>query len=326
MFVLFNRKIDPFFNLALEEYLLTQFDQDIFMLWQNDNTIVVGKNQNTLAEINYDYVKEHQINVVRRLTGGGAVYHDMGNVNYTFIERNASEHFNNYARFTQPIIEILNQLGVNACLSGRNDLLIDGKKFSGNAQYSWKGSMLHHGTLMFSSSIKDISAALRVNPLKIQSKGIKSVSSRVTNISSHLNEPLTIRQFCEKILGEILRRYPDAALYELTDADIAQVEQLVETKYGTWDWNFGKSGKYSFRKESYFPSGLLDVNLQVENGVILEARFYGDYFGKRDIGELETKLIGIKHEQVELEKILAAQNLGDYFAGITREQLLEAMF
>lgn len=326
MLVILNPNPDCYFNLASEEYLFHQFDEDIFMLWQNDNTIVVGKNQNTLAEINYEYVKENGIKVVRRMTGGGAVYHDMGNINFTFIERNASEHFNNYARFTKPIIEVLQSLGVDAQLSGRNDLLIEGKKFSGNAQYANKESMMHHGTLMFASSIKNVSAALNVNPLKIQSKNIKSVVSRVTNISTHLKTDTTLDEFCSLIVEKILKEYPNAHLHEFTQQDIDNITSLVEQKYGTWDWNFGVSGKYSFEKQSYFTGGLFDVNLQIERGIITAVRFYGDYFGKRDVNEFEQKLIGKKHQETEISALLDEIPIESYFAGVTKEQILEAMF
>ncbi|PKP15313.1 MAG: lipoate--protein ligase, partial [Bacteroidetes bacterium HGW-Bacteroidetes-22] len=191
---------DPYFNLAADEYVMKNFKEDCFMLWRNEPSIIVGKHQNTLAEINVDYVKENSIKVVRRITGGGAVFHDLGNLNFTFIRNSEEGAQVDFRKFTQPIIDVLQKIGINAVFEGRNDLTIDGKKFSGNAEHVWKKRTLHHGTLLFSAVITDLSAALKVNPLKFNDKAVKSVRSRVTNISEHLKEKMDVLEFRDRIM------------------------------------------------------------------------------------------------------------------------------
>ena len=200
MLCIFNNSNDAYFNMAVEEYVFTHFSDDIFMLWRNEPAIIVGLFQNSLAEINLDYVKEKNIKVVRRLTGGGAVFHDLQNLNFTFVESNSK---GNFRTFTQPIIEVLNGIGVDARFEGRNDLMIDGRKFSGNAQCVRNGRMLHHGTLLFDTAMTDMSNALKVNPLKFEDKAVKSVRKRVTNISEHLKSPMTVIQFADLIMKHI---------------------------------------------------------------------------------------------------------------------------
>ena len=238
MLLIYNEKTNPYFNLAMEEYFLKNTKEDLFLLWRNESAIIVGKNQNTLSEINYEYVKEHDIKVVRRQSGGGAVFHDLGNLCFTFIACN-NNHFSDFKRFTMPIVDALKGLGVNAEFSGRNDLLIDGQKFSGNAQYNYKDRVMHHGTLLFSSEINDVSAALKVKPIKFEGKSVKSVKSRVTNISEHLKEPMTVLEFKDYLMDFIAKTDKDSKMYTMTDEDIANIEKLVEEKYSTWEWNYG---------------------------------------------------------------------------------------
>ena len=326
MRIIYQNTTDPYFNLALEEYLLRQCTGDIFMLWINSPCIVVGRNQNTLAEVNYDYVREHQIPVVRRQTGGGAVFHDLGNVNYTFIEEGGADNFSNYALYCRPIIEVLNSLGVPAELSGRNDLLIDGKKFSGTAQCAYHGRMMHHGCIMFNANVNNLADALRVNPLKIQSKGIKSVRSRVTNIAEHLPSPLSMEEFCDRVLRKIETENPGSERYALTPDDIAAVKTLREEKYATWEWNVGYKKEYSFHKDSYFPAGLLDVRMNIANDQIGDVRIYGDYFGRRDVSEVEQALCGAPYTPEALRSRLEPLELAEYFSGITIDELLTAFF
>lgn len=326
MKIIFQNTTDPYFNLALEEYLLRQCQGDIFLLWINSPCIVVGRNQNTLAEINYDYVREHNIPVVRRQTGGGAVFHDLGNVNFTFIQENGTENFSNYAVYCRPIIEVLGLLGVPAELSGRNDLLIDGKKFSGNAQCAWHGRMMHHGCIMFDANVSHLADALRVNPLKIQSKGIKSVRSRVTNITEHLSAPLPMEEFCEMVLQKIEQENPGSERYTLSDADIAAVRALREEKYATWEWNFGYKKEFSFHKDGYFPGGLLDVRMNILEDKIQDIRIFGDYFGLGDVSELEEHLRGTPYNPQAVKARLEELDISAYFSGITTEELLTVFF
>lgn len=322
---IYNDSTDAYFNLAAEEYLINHFDDEVFMLWRNDNAVIVGKNQNTLSEINLDYVEKNGIKVVRRMTGGGAVFHDLGNVNYTFIV-NGSEHMTDFGYFTAPVINALAKLGIKAELSGRNDILIDGKKFSGNAQYSHGGRTLHHGTLMLSASFDLLKGALNVSREKIESKGIKSVSSRVTNISEHLSAPITPLAFITHLRESILSVILGAAEYVLTNEDKAAIQKLSDEKYSTWEWNYGYSPKYTFTKKTKFSKGIIEVFLNVENGIITDVSFKGDFFGSRDVGELENRIRGLRHEKQPLTEMLYGVNTDAYIWGMDPETLADSMF
>ena len=322
---IYNPSLDPAFNLAAEEWLLTGSRDDIFMLWRNAPAVIVGRNQNTLAEIDEDFVRERNIPVVRRLSGGGAVFHDLGNINFTFITDGGPAGGVDFERFTRPIREALRLMGVDCVFSGRNDLLIDGLKVSGNAQHFFENRVLHHGTLLFASDMADLSGALRPDPEKFRHKAVKSVSARVTNISSHLNvrmEPTDfIRALMEHVAGDT-----DTDRMTLSGEETAAIEELAETRYRTWEWNFGASPAYNFSRRTRTPGGLLDANLLVNRGVILEARLFGDYFGVRDVRELETRIEGGRHERAALEQRLTGVPVDDYLHGVTLPMLLDCLF
>jgi len=329
MLSIHNPSNEPYFNQATEEYLLKNVEDDIFMLWRNDNAIIVGKHQNTLAEINADVVAEKGIKVVRRLTGGGAVFHDMGNLNFTFIMKyEEAQPEIDFKKYTQPIIDVMAELGIKAEFSGRNDILIDGKKFSGNAEHIFhqKKRVLHHGTLLFASEIADLSAALKVNPLKFEDKAVKSVRSRVTNISSHLKEPITVEEFGNRVMAHITKIYSDCTPYELTMEDKKSIQQLADEKYSQWHWNFGYSPKYSFQKGIKTPGGHLEIHLDIDKGEIQGIKIYGDFFAKKDIEEVETFLIGKEHRPESILLALKSIPGSDYFNNISEEELVAAFF
>ena len=325
MYLLENNCTDPAWNLALDEYLLTRFPGEVLTLWRNGPSVIIGKNQNALEEIDLDFVRAHQIPVVRRLTGGGAVFHDLGNINYTLVQPCGAGDFNNYAKFTKPIVDFLATLGVTAELSGRNDLLVDGQKFSGNAQAVREGRILHHGTLLFSADISRLSGALRPRDIKLESKGVKSVSSRVTNLASHLPFPMAVGEFLERLRAYFLKTVPDLTPYALTEADRAAVDALREEKYATWDWNFGSAPRYTWSRAAKFPFGLVDARLDVDRGVIRSAALYGDYFGQLDSASLSQRLVGLPHRREALLPVLRSLPLGDYIAGSTVEDLLSML-
>lgn len=326
MLCIIRHETDPYFNLAAEEYVLKNLERDSFMLWRNEPAIIVGKHQNTLAEINQEYVKENMIKVVRRLSGGGAVFHDLGNLNFTFIASGENHQLVDFSKFTQPILEVLQKLEIEARFEGRNDLTIDGRKFSGNAEHVHKNRVLHHGTLLFSSQMADLSSALKVDPDKFQDKAVKSVRSRVTNISEHLKMPLTVLEFRDLVLKHVMESTPGAELYSFTQDDIAAIARLRDEKYITWDWNFGYSPKYNFRKTVKTNGGKLEVTLEVVNGTIEKARFFGDYFNKLDPVDIEQALTGTLHNETAIRERLKDFEIPDYFLKISSEELITSLF
>ena len=326
MLCIIREETDPYFNLAAEEYVLKNFNRDCFMLWRNEPSIIVGKHQNTLAEINTEYVKQNNIRVVRRLSGGGAVFHDLGNLNFTFTASGEHHQLVDFRKFTLPVLEVLKSLGIEAKFEGRNDLTIDGRKFSGNAEHVYKNRVLHHGTLLFSAMMNDLSSALQVDPAKFEDKAVKSVRSRVTNISEHLKSPLTVIEFRDLILKHVMDSNSGAEQYSFSESDKTAISRLADEKYKTWEWNFGYSPKYNFRKQIKTNGGKLEINLEVENGVIRKARFFGDFFNKLDPAEIEEALSGVVHSERPLTEALTIFNIEEYFLKVTREEFIAALF
>ncbi len=288
------------------------------MLWQNENTIVVGKNQNTAEEINSDVVKSRDIKVVRRLSGGGAVYHDIGNLNFTYIMENSKFINFHFEYFARPVIDTLASMGIDAKFTGRNDITIDGKKFSGNSQYRRDGKILHHGCIMVNSNINDVSDALRVNAQKYRSAAVKSVTSRITTIANHTATPITAKQFGEKL---ILHFGENAELVPITLSDdmLREIHE-IEKKYKSYDWNFGQSPTYNVRKEQKFDFGIITALLTVKKGVIESVKFYGDFFGSGEISEFENALISQRLD-ISLKSTLNKLDIDYYFSKITADDI-----
>lgn len=339
MLYIADNNTDPYWNLAAEEYLLKELDRPVFRLWRNSNSIIVGKHQNTMAEIDINYVKANNIKVVRRLTGGGAVFHDLGNLNFTFIEPylHKEDCDNMFKRFTAPIIEAINSLGVKAYIEGRNDLLIDGRKFSGNAMCIYKNRALQHGTLLFSASMGNLSAALKSRPEKFTGKAVQSTISRVTNISEHLSKQITIDEF-QKYLGEyICNRYnsknsetnsliESITPYSYTEADLNAIEKLREQKYSQQSWNFGHSPAYSSYNIKKFKGGLVEFHYTVNKGLITELEIFGDYFFTKPTHEFVKEIIGTPHTEEAISGKLAALNTEEYFSNISKEEIAGMFF
>jgi lipoate-protein ligase A len=266
---------DPYFNLAAEEYFLKNFQEDFFMLWRCQPSVVVGKHQNALAEINHDFVQMHQIPVVRRLSGGGAVFHDLGNLNFTFIRNVEKIQEVNFEIFTVPIVKALKTLGVEVYTTGRNDLLIDGKKISGNAEHVHKNRVLHHGTLLYNSQLEILKGALKVDLLKFEGKAVQSNRSEVTNISRYLPELTKVEDFGNQLFSEISKQMASSHIYILTEADQEAIQKLSDEKYRTWDWVFGYSPRYRFANQFLFSKGEISINLLVEKGLLVEISISG---------------------------------------------------
>lgn len=318
---------DPSYNLAMEQYVFDCLPRDrmYFMLWQNDNAIIVGKYQNTLSEINLEAVERRGIRVVRRLSGGGAVYHDMGNLNFTFITDAASGTALDMKLFCQPVVRTLAALGVHAEVNGRNDITIDGKKFSGNSQYLRQGRVMHHGTIMFNSDLSVVSEALQVDPTKFQTKGVRSVRSRVTNVADHLDRPVSLPEFRRILLENILRENPGQP-YPLTPEDLAAVEKLREERYAAWDWNYGQSPACTvLRRRRVEGCGLVEAYISVDSGLISAIAFRGDFFSAVEPEELAPRFVGRTPDQAGFAAALEGMDVSRYFAGLQNDQLIEIL-
>lgn len=311
-------------NMAMEELIINHLPEDDYLIFYiHDPSIIIGRHQNTIEEINEDYVREKGIHVQRRLSGGGAVYHDHGNLNFSFIVRGTREDVNRFDVLTKPVIKTLEKLGVTAELSGRNDILIDGKKFSGNAQYFHNGRLLQHGTIMLNSDMSELSKALKVKEIKIQSKGVKSVRSRVTNIIDYLEDKsITVSDFKDLLLETINEIYP-LEEYVLTAEEQTIHDRLVQDKFSTWEWNYGQSPKFNISKMEKFPFGIVDARIDVQKGTISGIRLFGDFFVREDIGTLENALTGVKYDRSEILKALEQVNIHDYFNNMTQEEFVD---
>ncbi|EUJ31299.1 lipoate--protein ligase [Listeria cornellensis] len=331
MYFIDNKNVlDPTINLAVEEFILTELelDEPVLLFYINQPSIIIGRNQNTIEEINTEYVAANNVKVVRRLSGGGAVYHDEGNLNFSFITKDDGDSFHNFAKFTEPIVTALKKQGVNAELKGRNDLLIDGFKVSGNAQFATKGKMFSHGTLMLDLNLDHVVASLKVRKDKIESKGIKSVRSRVANISEFMENKMTTEEFRDLLLLDIfdVERVADVKEYVLTEADWEKIHAISEKRYNNWDWNYGKSPKFNLERTKRFPVGGIDVRLDVVKSVIADVKIFGDFFGVGDVTEIEDKLRGVNYQREAIEEALKDVEIRHYFGNITKEDFLDLVY
>lgn len=329
-----NENNDPRINLAIEIFLLQEMkvNEPILLFYINEPSIIIGRNQNTIEEINKDYVDAHGIHVVRRFSGGGAVYHDFGNLNFSFIMPDDGNSFRDFEKLTKPIVQALHEMGVEgAQLKGRNDLVIDDMKFSGNAMYATNGRMFAHGTIMFDSDINEVVNALKVRKDKIESKGIKSIRSRVTNIKPFLpkdKQDMTTEAFREEILLKIfgVDSVDQVKTYTLTEEDWVKINEISDKYYRNWDWNYGKSPAFDIERRKRFPIGSIEVRFNVQEGKITEAKIYGDFFGLGDIADVEQAFIGTRYDKSALKDVIDQIDVKKYFGNITPEDLLELVY
>lgn len=319
---------DPKLNLALEEYALRNFNSssDYLLFYINEPSIIIGRNQNTLEEINHDYVNEKGIHVVRRISGGGAVYHDFGNLNFSFMTDYSIEQLNNFVKFTSPIIASLNNMGVKAELKGRNDIVVEDRKISGNAQFSSGKRMFSHGTLLFDSDISEVVNALNVKMSKIESKGHKSVRSRVANITEFLSSKMTMDKFKSNIIDTLKSDGGDFEIYKLTDEEWKGVHKLKEEKYDNWDWNYGHSPKFNIQKSKRFPIGEIDLRINVEKGIITDFKVFGDFLGKDPIEEFERIFITKQYDSKTISETVKDVDLSSYFGLIAKNEMSNLIF
>ncbi len=322
---------DPRFNLAAEEYFLAHSQEEIRMLWRNGRSVIIGKNQNAWAEVNVPYTEKEGIHVVRRLSGGGAVFHDPGNVNYTFITPYREGAGIDFARFTAPILALLSDWGIPAVLGGRNDILVEDRKISGNAQAVYRRPdgeawQLHHGTILFGADLSSMTDALRVNPAKLSAKGVKSVRSRVANLRDFPGFPadLSVLDFIDRLVEGLSEDTPATGL---TEEETAAIAALAREKYETWQWNFGASLPHTAESTRRFSFGTVTAALAAEGGAICSIRLYGDYFGVAPVSEVETALVGAPLRREALAERLSAlpRPFGDYMAGAEAGDILSLL-
>ncbi|XYQ02967.1 lipoate--protein ligase [Bacillus safensis] len=328
LFIDNEQHYDPMINLAIEEYCLKYLDpEETYLLFYiNQPSIIIGKNQNTIEEINTKYVEDNGIKVVRRLSGGGAVYHDKGNLNFSFITKDDGDSFHNFKKFTEPVIKALEKLGVKAELSGRNDIMADGRKISGNAQFATRGRIFSHGTLLFDSEIEHVVSALNVKKEKIESKGIKSIRSRVANISELMDQKMTTEAFRKILLSYIFDTNGDVPQYRLTEKDWEKIHEISRDRYQKWEWNYGRSPKFNLQHSKRFPAGSIDLRLEVKKGMIQDCKIFGDFFGVGDIADIEKRLIGQQYDRKTISDVLEDMDMRHYFGNVSKEDFLDLIY
>lgn len=324
MLEIINNSNDPYFNLALEEYVVKNIDiSSLFVIWQNSPVVVIGKNQNSLDEVNIDFLKQNDIALVRRISGGGAVYHDLGNLNFTFVAPTTKGVGFDFVRFTNPIIKTLEKIGIKARHDGRNDITIDGKKFSGNAQFRYGNRVMHHGTLLYNVNLENMVNALNVSLEKMGDKGVKSVRSRVTNISEHLTNNLTVEEFKDLLVKNLKAEVNIKDTMELSPYDLEQITNLCNNKYKTWAWNYGESPDYNIKKQKRFPWGSIEIRFKVEREEIKNCQIYGDFFAAEDITLLEQEFLGVKYDGNSLKNLFNRIDITTYLPNTNKTEILD---
>lgn len=330
-----NKNTDPYFNMAFDEYALQELslEEPLFYLWQNRSAVIIGLNQNASAEVNLDYLNNHNIALVRRVTGGGAVYHDLGNLNYTIVGR-AKDLDRDYPEYTRYMLQALQALGVEAELSGRNDILVNGRKVSGYAKRVYKDRLMVHGTLMFDVDLEVLEQALNAPTGKLAAKGVASVRSRVMNLRECLPQVNDITDFCMQLERYLSRDYHDAELL-LSPEDLQKIELSARNKFATTEWIFGtdstpktSKGSENAHKVSYtkrLPCGTIEVKLDIQNGYISSCNFGGDFIGGLPTSPVSEALVGVRYEKSALRQRLIPMNITSYFDGAEVDSLIDLL-
>ena len=321
-----NPSTNPYYNMAFDEYCLESLpiDEPVFFLWQNRPAVIVGFNQEVNTEVNLDYLKENGIDLVRRVTGGGAVYHDLENLNYTIVGR-SEDLERDYPEYASLLAKALQTLGVPATLSGRNDILVEGRKVSGFAKRVCKNRLMVHGTLMYNVDVDVLTNVLNPSTTKLQSKGIASVRSRVANLCEYLPEIPDIQTFSQRLEEILSNNYTDTE-YQLTETDLANIQRLTDKKFATWEWNYGRSPKATLVHSARLACGTVEIHLTLAENRIASCRFGGDFLGNLPASDVEKALTGIPYERNEIRKCLSKIEINRYFDRVLVDDLLEMMF
>lgn len=313
-----NQSRDGAYNHALEEYLIKNLKRELFMIWQNDNTVLLGRNQNPYKEVNWDYMKETQAKLVRRPSGGGCIYTDKNIVQYTIITKKEEDSLR---KFTEPVVNYLNEKGVKAEFTGRNDIIVDGRKISGNAQYKDRELMIHHGSIIYQDSSIDIGKLLTPAKLKLAKKSLTSVKSRITSLKSMMN--MDIAMFIEELKEYIKNYYHINENYVLSADELEKVEEIRKNKYANDEWTYGRYGKFDKVHSFMNDACVMDIYLKEKNNLIEDIRIDGDYFGEKAKEDLENIFVGVKLEKDDLERALSGIDMSEYIEGITKDELAE---
>jgi lipoate-protein ligase A len=321
-----NDITDPYFNLAAEEYFLKESCQEFLMLYINDPSVIIGKHQNAYAEINPEFIRDNNIKVVRRISGGGAVWHDHGNLNFSFIRNGEEGALVNFFEYSIPILDVLHKLGLNAEFKGKNSIAVDGLKVSGIAEHIYKNRVLHHGTLLFKSDLSYLAEALKINPVNYHDKAVKSVRSRTANISDFLNAKIEITKLGEEIFDHIMGLYPGSYIYHPTTSDHKAIRQLVQHKYSAWEWNYGYSPKYIFERKVEISGYDIAISLRVEKGLMTAVKLSGNIFYGSLGKKLESSLLHQKHNESVINEILHQSNIRDLLNKADLDNMVKNFF
>lgn len=318
-----NDSLDPYFSFGLEYYLTTEKtfdDRTVLLFWRTSPTLMVGKYQNTLQEINAPYAEEKGIHVVRRMSGGGTIYTDLGGFQYSFITKGDAGQIQ-FGQYVEPVIRALRKIGVPAIFNGRNDITVGGKKISGNAQYMHNGFVVHHGSLLYGTDLEELTRSTTAADYKMISRGIQSVRDRVTNISDHVKIPFSSIDFknlmVESLLGESGRRY------SLTAADTKRVQELAKSRFESWDAIYGKNPKFSLVRKGNFEGGHIEVSMEIKHGKITDAAVTGDFFGTIEPGKLAEELVGCPYEKEHIRARLEGLHLEQHLYKIKADEIVE---